>query len=59
MKGGNAAQMEMTEITLSTIGENSGASRGDVSPESDEVTGVLSYEQWVVKNMEIQQYVLL
>ena len=47
----------MTESTLSTIGENSGASSGDVSPESDEVTGVLSYEQWVMKNMEIQQYV--
>ena len=54
MKSGNAALMEMT---LSTVGENSEAMSGEVSPESDDDTGVLSYEQWVVKNMEIQQFV--
>ena len=54
MKGGNAASMEPT---LSTVGENSEATSGEVSPETDDVAGVLSYEQWVVKNMEIQQFV--
>ena len=38
--------------------ENSSASRGgNITSENDEVDGVLSCEQWVVKNMEVQQYV--
>ena len=50
--------MEPAGILLSTVVENSGAFSGQsVSPESEKVAGVLTYEHWVVKNMEIQQYV--
>ena len=50
--------MEPTVTPLSTVVDNSSASSGGTaSPENDEVTGILSYEQWVMKNMETQQYI--
>ena len=50
--------MEPAGSLLSTVVENSPApSGGTMSPENDDVGGVLSYEQWVKKNMDTQQYV--
>ena len=50
--------MEAVGSLLSTVVDNSPASSGgNTSPENDDTAGVLSYEQWVAKNMDNQQYV--
>ena len=50
--------MEPARTHLSTVVDNSPVTSGvDTSPESDDAGGVLSYEEWVKKNMDTQQYV--
>ena len=50
--------MESAGTHLSTVVDNSPVTSGvDTSPESDDAGGVLSYEEWVKKNMDTQQYV--
>ena len=50
--------MEPVGSLLSTVVDNYPATSGGTkSPENEDVGGVLSYEQWVKKNMDTQQYV--